>query len=107
MNYLQNQIESEKIDDYTPKRLDITARYQGTKVTFASLLTHLDEDISELENLIKDGDRELFEDILRQYCEPQDPGKDQCVESVGAENEYADEWHGYVKRSETESQMEE
>ena len=56
--------ESEKIDDYTPKRLDITARYQGTKVTFASLLTHLDEDISELENLIKDGDRELFEDIL-------------------------------------------
>ena len=38
---------------------------------------------------------------------PSDPGKDQCVESVGAENEYADEWHGYVKRSETESQMEE
>ena len=66
---MQNELfaesdESEKIDDYTPKRLDITARYQGTKVTFASLLTHLDEDISELENLIKDGDRELFEDIL-------------------------------------------
>ena len=59
-----NSFISEKIDDYTPKRLDITARYQGTKVTFASLLTHLDEDISELENLIKDGDRELFEDIL-------------------------------------------
>ena len=25
---------------------------------------HLEEDITELENLIKDGDRELFEDIL-------------------------------------------
>lgn len=46
------------------KRLDITARYKGVKITFASLLSHLEEDIRELENLIKDGDRELFEDIL-------------------------------------------
>ncbi len=50
--------------EFSPKRLDISARYQGVKISFSSLLTHLKEDIEELENLIKDGDRELFEDIL-------------------------------------------
>ena len=54
----------EKIDGYSAKRMDIIARYQGVKVTFSSLLTHLEEDIKELETLLKDGDRELFEDIL-------------------------------------------
>ena len=54
----------EKIDGYSAKRMDIVARYQGVKVTFSSLLTHLEEDIKELETLLKDGDRELFEDIL-------------------------------------------
>ena len=49
---------------YKAKRFDLNARYQGNKVTFVSLLTHLQEDIEELENLIKDGDRALFEDIL-------------------------------------------
>lgn len=56
--------EEEKPDGFTAKRFDLTARYQGVKVSFSSLLTHLEEDIRELENLIKDGDRELFEDIL-------------------------------------------
>ena len=46
------------------KRLDISARYQGVKISFTKLTAHLEEDIAELENLIKDGDRELFEDIL-------------------------------------------
>lgn len=46
------------------KRLNLTAQYQGVKVSFVSLLNHLEEDIAELENLIRDGDRELFEDIL-------------------------------------------
>ena len=46
------------------RRLDISARYQGVKVSFSSLLQHLEEDIAELETLIRDGDRELFEDIL-------------------------------------------
>lgn len=46
------------------KRLDISARYQGVKLPFKKLLSHLEEDIAELLNLIKDGDRELFEDIL-------------------------------------------
>ena len=56
--------KEEKIEGFSAKRLDISARYQGIKVSFTSLLTHLEEDILELENLIKDGDRELFEDIL-------------------------------------------
>lgn len=55
---------SNRPDGFSAKRLDISARYQGVKISFASLLTHLEEDIQELENLIKDGDRELFEDIL-------------------------------------------
>ncbi len=46
------------------KRMDIQARWQGLKVSFGSLLQHLEEDIRELEGLIRDGDRELFEDIL-------------------------------------------
>lgn len=50
--------------EFSPKRLDLSARYQGVNVSFSSLLNYLDEDIRELENLIKDGDRELFEDIL-------------------------------------------
>ena len=56
--------ELEKTEGFSAKRLDIVARYKGIKVSFSSLLAHLDEDITELENLIKDGDRELFEDIL-------------------------------------------
>lgn len=56
--------EKENPDGYMARRIDIAARYQGVKVSFSSLLAHLEEDINELENLIKDGDRELFEDIL-------------------------------------------
>lgn len=63
-NELFDDLEEEKADEFTPKRLDISARYQGVKISFASLIEHLEEDIRELENLIKDGDRELFEDIL-------------------------------------------
>lgn len=46
------------------KRHDIVARYQGVKIPFGKLLSHLEEDIRELEDLIRAGDRELFEDIL-------------------------------------------
>ncbi len=63
-NLFESADDDEKQEGFTAKRLDISARYQGVKVSFSSLLTHLEEDISELENLIKDGDRELFEDIL-------------------------------------------
>lgn len=62
---MQNELFAEaEQTEFPAKRLDISARYQGVKITFSSLLTHLEEDIEELENLIKDGDRELFEDIL-------------------------------------------
>ena len=62
---MQNELFTEEEQtEFPTKRLDISARYQGVKISFASLLLHLEEDITELENLIKDGDRELFEDIL-------------------------------------------
>ncbi len=62
---MQNELFAEaEATEFSAKRLDISARYQGVKISFSSLLTHLEEDIEELENLIKDGDRELFEDIL-------------------------------------------
>ena len=44
--------------------MDIHARYQGVKIPFGKLLVHLEEEIEELQELIKAGDRELFEDIL-------------------------------------------
>ena len=50
--------------DPPAKRLDIAARYQGVRIPFGHLLTHLSEEIAELKDLIKAGDRELFEDIL-------------------------------------------
>ncbi len=62
---MQNELFAEaEQTEFPAKRLDISARYQGVKISFSSLLTHLEEDIEELENLIKNGDRELFEDIL-------------------------------------------
>ncbi len=46
------------------KRTDIYARYRGEKISFGKLLSRLEEDIEELQGLIKAGERELFEDIL-------------------------------------------
>ena len=55
---MQNELFAEaEQTEFSAKRLDISARYQGVKISFLSLLTHLEEDIEELENLIKDGDR--------------------------------------------------
>ena len=50
--------------DPPAKRLDIAARYQGVRIPFGRLLVHLEEEIAQLKDLIQDGDRELFEDIL-------------------------------------------
>ena len=50
--------------DPSAKRLDIAARYQGVRIPFGRLLVHLQEEIAELRELIRAGDRELFEDIL-------------------------------------------
>ena len=46
------------------KRLDIAARYQGVRIVFLRLPGYLETEIQELKDLIKAGDRELFEDIL-------------------------------------------
>lgn len=50
-------------DDPSAKRMDIQAR-DGGKIPFHRLLANLDEYIAQLKDLIKAGDRELFEDIL-------------------------------------------
>lgn len=50
--------------DPSAKRLDIEARYQGVRIVFAHLISYLETEIAELKDLIKAGDRELFEDIL-------------------------------------------
>ena len=68
-------------DDFLKILQEFVAEYDMTIL----MATHLDEDISELEK----PDQRRRPGIIRrysgQYCEPQDPGKDQCVESVGAE----------------------
>ena len=46
------------------RRIDITAKYRGTPVSFQELLERLLEDAQNLERILSDRDRELFEDIL-------------------------------------------
>ncbi|MDY4970143.1 MAG: TIGR02680 family protein [Lachnospiraceae bacterium] len=50
--------------DPTAKRMDIQARYQGVKIPFYKLPDYLEAEIASLQDLIRAGDRELFEDIL-------------------------------------------
>lgn len=54
----------EEFEDIHPKRLEITARYRGENIKLGKLLEYLKEEIEEINNLIKNGDKELFEDIL-------------------------------------------
>ncbi len=62
---LFKELDDEKsIDGFLAKRQDIVARYKGVRIPFIQLLGHLEEDITVLKDLIKAGDRELFEDIL-------------------------------------------
>ena len=56
--------EEARRGDVAARRLDIGARYQGVRIPFQKLLGHLEEEIANLQELIKAGDRELFEDIL-------------------------------------------
>ncbi len=64
-NLLFEELDADRPgDEAAARRQDFTARYQGTKLPFAQLITHLEEDITQLQELIKAGDRELFEDIL-------------------------------------------
>ena len=65
MDYLFQEEDLSSISqDVNLKRLDIVGRYHGNKVKFYELVRYLKEEIEELNNLLKAGDRELFEDIL-------------------------------------------
>jgi uncharacterized protein (TIGR02680 family) len=46
------------------RRINIMAKYRGEKIPFNKLPEYLRQEIEELQELIKAGDRELFEDIL-------------------------------------------
>lgn len=60
-----DELDKLKKDDYpAARRYDFQAHYQGVKIPFCRLIECLDEEIAELRELIKAGDRELFEDIL-------------------------------------------
>lgn len=50
--------------DRSVKRIDISAKYRGTPVTFKELIRKLVEDADALSRLLNERDRELFEDIL-------------------------------------------
>lgn len=45
-------------------RIDITARYQGIRITFFELFNNLQKDIDKQSVLLEDSDRALIEDIL-------------------------------------------
>ncbi|MDF2472328.1 MAG: hypothetical protein K0R21_110 [Anaerocolumna sp.] len=46
------------------RRIDLLGKYQGKSVTFNQLIYHMQTDIETQKNLLKDSDRELFEEIL-------------------------------------------
>ena len=83
--------------DLPAKRLDILARYQGVKIPFHKLLSHLEEDIAELEGLIKAGDRELFEDILANTVSRKIRGK------INASNIWVDKMNRLMNAMNTSS----
>lgn len=63
------QIDEDKVESNAERknilaRIDITAKYKGTKIPFNQLVQCLTEELKEQEDLLSDKDRELFEDIL-------------------------------------------
>ena len=63
-NLFEKELQTNTGKELNFSRVDIVAQYRGNKIKFKYLLKYLDEEIVKLENLIKDKDRELFEDIL-------------------------------------------
>lgn len=55
---------SEEFPDIHPKRLEITGRYRGETIKLGKLISYLQEEIEDMNNLVKNKDKELFEDIL-------------------------------------------
>lgn len=68
MNLQEYNLTIHSILDYQDQRvsprLDISAKYQGKRVTFNELVTYLQKDIELQELLLNQQDRDLFEDIL-------------------------------------------
>ena len=56
--------ENAQYPEVHPARIEVVARYRGERVVLGKLLGYLNEEIEEIQNLIKAGDKELFEDIL-------------------------------------------
>ncbi len=83
--------------DPPAKRLDIVARYQGVRIPFGRLLVHLEEEISQLKDLIRDGDRELFEDILANTVSRKIRGK------INASNAWVDKMNALMGKMNTSS----
>ena len=79
------------------QRIDIRARYQGTQIPFVQLPQCLQEDIAELEDLIKAGDRELFEDILANTVSRKIRGK------INASNAWVDKMNHLMSGMNTSS----
>ena len=79
------------------QRIDIQARYQGTQIPFVQLPQYLQEDIAELEDLIKAGDRELFEDILANTVSRKIRGK------INASNAWVDKMNHLMSGMNTSS----
>ncbi len=58
----EDKVNREIINDF--KRLEFTARIKGKDVKFYTLVDFIEESIDENERLLKESDRQLFEDIL-------------------------------------------
>lgn len=89
--------ENRPLGEAEAVRQDFTARYQGIKLPFSRLLAHLEEDIAQLQDLIKAGDRELFEDILANMVSRKIRGK------INASNAWVEKMNAIVYTSNTGS----
>ncbi len=83
--------------DPTPRRLDIRARYKGVEISFPGLRERLQEDIAELQELIKAGDRELFEDILSNIVSRKIRGR------INSSNAWVDKMNALMGEMDTSS----
>lgn len=62
----ENECEDERLKRtyISHKRLELSARIQGKDVRFLNLVQFIEESIEENEKLLRESDRQLFEDIL-------------------------------------------
>lgn len=92
--------ENRPLGEAEAVRQNFTARYQGIKLPFSRLLAHLEEDIAQLQDLIKAGDRELFEDILANTVSRKIRGK------INASNAWVEKMNALMGSMNTSSGLE-